>query len=169
LSTRRVEGRRASARPPGARLTSPAPFPRAPPAAQSLDEIKLLRYINAHAEGVGGPAGCDALGILRLHSYFYFAEHLFLVTELLKDNLYDFSEYVKKKNGAQYFTLPRLQHIARQVLTALDFIHTCGILHCAFQGGAAARAAAARALDSRACLTLAPFPTPQATSSRRTF
>jgi hypothetical protein len=42
---------------------------------QSLDEIKLLRYINA----VGDP---DEHNVLRLYEYFYHKEHLFLVTEV---------------------------------------------------------------------------------------
>lgn len=54
---------------------------------QSLDEIKLLRYIN----GQGDP---DAHHVLHLHDYFYHREHLFLVTELLKDNLYEFQKYL---------------------------------------------------------------------------
>ena len=42
---------------------------------QSLDEIKLLRYINA----VGDP---DEHNVLRLYEYFYHKEHLCLVTEV---------------------------------------------------------------------------------------
>lgn len=57
---------------------------------QSLDEIKLLRYLNSHADAETeeeGVSGADQFCILKLHEYFYFQEHLFLVTELLKDNL----------------------------------------------------------------------------------
>lgn len=43
---------------------------------QSLDEIQLLRYLKANADP-------DAHYCLRLLDYFYFQEHLFLVTELL--------------------------------------------------------------------------------------
>lgn len=50
---------------------------------QSIDEIKLLKYINFN----GDP---DEKNILRLYDYFYHKEHLFIVTELLKDNLYEF-------------------------------------------------------------------------------
>jgi hypothetical protein len=96
---------------------------------QSLDEIKLLQYLNAHADrAVEG--GCDALSVLRLKGFFYYKEHLFLVTELLKENLFDFYTYLSNSNMDNYFTIPRLQFIARQVLTALSFIHSHGILHC---------------------------------------
>ena len=46
---------------------------------QSMDEIKLLRYLNA-------AGNVDEHHILRLYDYFYFKEHLFIVTELLRDN-----------------------------------------------------------------------------------
>jgi hypothetical protein len=55
---------------------------------QSLDEIKLLRYLNEHAKAeTESENGADFFCILKLREYFYFQEHLFLVTELLKDNL----------------------------------------------------------------------------------
>lgn len=53
---------------------------------QSLDEIKILRILRENGN----------LGehhILKLHDFFYFKEHLFLVTELLKDNLYDYLKF----------------------------------------------------------------------------
>lgn len=49
---------------------------------QSIDEIKLLRYIAANCNP-------DESHLLTLYDYFYHREHLMLVTELLKDNLYD--------------------------------------------------------------------------------
>jgi hypothetical protein len=90
---------------------------------QSLDEIKLLRYLNAVGDA-------DAHRVLRLIDYFYHAEHLFLVTELLKDNLYEWSTYVESNELEPYFTLPRVQRIAAQVLQALAFIHSNGLQHC---------------------------------------
>ena len=91
---------------------------------QSLDEIKLLRYINAH--GGGGSEN----HILQLHGYFYHREHLFIVTELLKDNLYEFQRFLADQGEDPYFTLGRIQRICRQVLTALAFIHRRGLVHC---------------------------------------
>lgn len=90
---------------------------------QSLDEIKLLLLLNEK----GDPnENC----ILRLHDFFYFKEHLFLVTELLLDNLYLYGKHNREKETKPYFTLPRIQSIVKQVLTALRFLHSHRILHC---------------------------------------
>jgi len=35
----------------------------------------------------------DKHHVLKLHDYFYYKEHLFLVTELLKDNVYDYLKF----------------------------------------------------------------------------
>jgi serine/threonine protein kinase len=111
---------------------------------QSLDEIKLLRYINAavrisfgiargfftslslQAEG----ADADTHHVLKLLDYFYHKEHLFLVTELLKDNLYEFQKYLHDAGEQPYFTIPRIQRITKQCLEALAFIHGRGLVHC---------------------------------------
>ena len=42
-------------------------------------------------------------------------EHLFLVCELLRANLYEFQKYNREAGDPLYFTLPRVQAIARQV------------------------------------------------------
>ena len=91
---------------------------------QSLDEIKLLRYLRA----CGG--GADSHHLLRLDGYFYHREHLVLVTELLKENLFEFQRYLADADEPPYYTLPRLQRIARQLLEALDFLASVGLLHC---------------------------------------
>ncbi|GAB4827601.1 hypothetical protein Ancab_034484 [Ancistrocladus abbreviatus] len=90
---------------------------------QSLDEIKLLKYVNKH-----DPA--DEKHILRLYDYFYHQEHLFIVCELLRANLYEFQKYNLESDGEPYFTMKRLQAITRQCLEALDFLHQLGIIHC---------------------------------------
>lgn len=90
---------------------------------QSLDEIKLLKYVNKH-----DPA--DVHHILRLYDYFYHQEHLFIVCELLRANLYEFQKYNLESGGEPYFTMSRLQVIARQCLEALDYLHSLGIIHC---------------------------------------
>ena len=85
---------------------------------QSLSEIKILRQLNcADAD--------DSHGILRLHEFFYHREHLFIVTEVLRDNLFVVYQY-----SADYFTLPRIRSVARQTLDALDFLHRQSIYHC---------------------------------------
>jgi hypothetical protein len=89
---------------------------------QSLDEVKLLRYVNA-----ADPH--DEHGVLRLHDFFYFKEHLILVCELLRANLYEFAKHNRASGDAPYFTPPRLQSVARQVLRALAFLHSLGLVH----------------------------------------
>ncbi|KAL2461874.1 Protein kinase superfamily protein [Abeliophyllum distichum] len=90
---------------------------------QSLDEIKLLKYVNKH-----DPA--DKYHILRLYDYFYYREHLLIVCELLKANLYEFHKFNRESGGEVYFTMPRLQSITIQCLEALQFLHSLGLLHC---------------------------------------
>ncbi|KAF5193847.1 Dyrk-family kinase pom1 [Thalictrum thalictroides] len=90
---------------------------------QSLDEIKLLKFVNKH-----DPA--DENHILRLYDYFYHQEHLFIVCELLRANLYEFSKFNQDSGGEAYFTLSRLQIITRQCLEALRYLHHLGIIHC---------------------------------------
>ncbi|CAF2094606.1 unnamed protein product [Brassica napus] len=90
---------------------------------QSLDEIKLLKHVNKH-----DPA--DEHHILRLYDYFYHQEHLFIVCELLRANLYEFQKFNQESGGEPYFNLSRLQVITRQCLDALVFLHGLGIIHC---------------------------------------
>ena len=90
---------------------------------QSLDEIKLLHYINCN----GDP---DENHVVQLYDFFYFKEHVFLVCELLRDNLYEFGKYNREHEAEPYFTLPRLQKITRQILEALVYVHGLNLLHC---------------------------------------
>ncbi|GMP69420.1 hypothetical protein CsSME_00028691 [Camellia sinensis var. sinensis] len=90
---------------------------------QSLDEIKLLKFVNKHDPG-------DEHHILRLYDYFYHQEHLFIVCELLQKNLYEFQKYNRESGAEPYFTLNRLQLITRQCLEAMEYLHQLGIIHC---------------------------------------
>lgn len=90
---------------------------------QSMDEIKLLQYINSHCEP-------DEKHILRLIDFFYYKEHLFIVSELLRENLYEFGRYVREEGLEPYYTLPRLKLIMKQILEALNYIHSLGLIHC---------------------------------------
>lgn len=90
---------------------------------QSLDEIKLLYYVNSH-----DPEGKNH--IVELHDCFYFREHLILVFELLKSNLFEAHRHNQLTTPNQpYFTLPRVRKIAKQVLESLAFIHGLGLVH----------------------------------------
>ena len=120
---------------------------------QSLDEIKLLKYLNAHDRD-------DSHHIVQLYEFFYHKEHLFIVCELLRDNLYsaissdsrlnpvlryvyvgvhpgnrnctryEFSKFNRESGSPNYFNLPRLQKITKQCLHALTFIHSLYLIHC---------------------------------------
>ena len=53
-----------------------------------------------------------------------------IVTELLRDNLYEFCRYNRENEDELYFTVGRLQRITYQILTALDYIHDMHLMHC---------------------------------------
>ena len=84
---------------------------------QSLDEIKLLRFIKANCDP-------DANYLLNFHEAFYYKEHLLLQTDLLKDNL-----FVAYRKNPSFFSVPVIKQIARQVLTALAALHSLNIIH----------------------------------------
>jgi len=90
---------------------------------QSLDEIKLLKYINVNGD-------VDENCVLRLYDHFYHKEHLIIVTELLRDNLYEFSKYNRESGEQPYFSIGRLQKISKQILTALQYTHSLRLIHC---------------------------------------
>lgn len=90
---------------------------------QSLDEIKLLKYINVNGD-------VDKNCVLNLYDHFYHKEHLIIVTELLRDNLYEFSKYNRECGDEPYFTIGRLQKMSKQILTALEYVHSLGLIHC---------------------------------------
>jgi serine/threonine protein kinase len=90
---------------------------------QSLDEVMLLDYLKQHDPD-------DTHHVVHIFDYFYHKEHLFIVCELLRDNLYEFSKYNRETGGEPYFTLPRLRRIARQVCEALSFVHSLNLIHC---------------------------------------
>ena len=91
---------------------------------QSLDEIKLLQYINSGHESM------DAVHIFQMHDFFYHKEHLFIVCEALGKDLYEMSKREQQSQGGpKYFNLKRLQNIARQTLEALDFLQGLKLLH----------------------------------------
>eukprot|EP01114_Cavostelium_apophysatum_P014224 TRINITY_DN3637_c0_g1_i1.p1 TRINITY_DN3637_c0_g1~~TRINITY_DN3637_c0_g1_i1.p1 ORF type:complete len:849 (+),score=219.09 TRINITY_DN3637_c0_g1_i1:168-2549(+) len=90
---------------------------------QSLDEIRLLQYINS-------AGNADEKNVLQLYDYFYHKEHLFIVTELLRDNLYEFYKYNLESGDELYFTLDRLKRVAKQCLVALEFVHSLNLIHC---------------------------------------
>lgn len=89
---------------------------------QSLDEIKILELLRQTGQ-------CREKCIVEMRTFFYHREHLIIVTELLKQNLFEFGKWIVDNEEEPYFTLPRLAFITRQVLIALDFVHSLGLVH----------------------------------------
>jgi serine/threonine protein kinase len=82
-----------------------------------------MRYLNANGD-------MDEKNIIKLYDYFYHKEHLFIVTEILKDNLYEFYKHINEKNLEPYFNLSRIQTISKQILIGLEYIHSLKMIHC---------------------------------------
>jgi serine/threonine protein kinase len=89
---------------------------------QSLDEIKILELLRQTGK-------CDENYIIRMKTFFYYREHLIIVTELLRQNLFEFGKFILDNDEEPYFTIPRLAYITRQCLVALRFVHSLGLVH----------------------------------------
>ena len=89
---------------------------------QSLDEIKILELLRQTGK-------CHENNILVMKTFFYHREHLIIVTELLRQNLFEFGKFILDHDEEPYFTLPRLGYITRQCLIALRFVHKLGLVH----------------------------------------
>lgn len=89
---------------------------------QSLDEVAVLRLLLAN----GDP---DEHRFLRLLDCLYVEGHLVLVTELLDEDLYTFSTALKRQRLPSFWSLGRLQRAVKDVLLALQFVHSLHIIH----------------------------------------
>jgi len=93
---------------------------------QGLGEMRLLARLSS-----GDPNGEQH--IVRLLDYFYYKEHLLIVSELLRDSLFNFYRYLlaTEPDGlASYFTPETLCILSRQLLSACHFLHERSITHC---------------------------------------
>ncbi|KJP87735.1 CMGC protein kinase [Plasmodium fragile] len=63
--------------------------------------------------------------IIQLYDYFYFKEHLIIVTEYMQSDLYNY--FIKK---GKIGTLGQLQILAKNLLEGLAFIHSKNLVHC---------------------------------------
>lgn len=89
---------------------------------QSLDEIKILEMLRQTGK-------CQENNIVEMKTFFYHREHLVIVTELLRQNLFEFGKFILDNNEEPYFTRRRLCYITRQCLIALNFVHSLGLIH----------------------------------------
>lgn len=55
---------------------------------------------------------------------FYHREHLFIETDLLKDNL-----LTAFQTNPSYFSIPIIKRVAKQILEALATLHGLNIIH----------------------------------------
>lgn len=109
---------------------------------QGLGEVRLLALIARNRED----SEAD-LPLLQLLDYFYYKEHLFIVTELLRDSLFNFYRYlnatqavpqgglsaegaINGSGAALYFKPGTLATLAAQLLEGLRFLHGLSITHC---------------------------------------
>lgn len=89
---------------------------------QSLDEIKILELLRQTGK-------VHQNHIVEMKCFFYYREHLVIVTELLRQNLFEFGKFILDNNEEPYFTIPRLAYITRQALISLRFVHSLGLVH----------------------------------------
>ena len=89
---------------------------------QSLDEIKILELLRQTGM-------CEEKNLVEMKTFFYHREHLVIVTELLRQNLFEFGKFIVDSDEEPYFTMTRLCYITRQILISMDFIHKLGLVH----------------------------------------
>lgn len=89
---------------------------------QSLDEIKILELLRQTGR-------VQENHIVEMKCFFYYREHLVIVTELLRQNLFEFGKFILDNEEEPYFTIPRLAYISRQALISLQFVHSLGLVH----------------------------------------
>ena len=88
---------------------------------QGLDEIKIMNQLHKASQGK-----LSQKFIVKMLEFFYYKENLYIVYEVLGENLFvinsnpSFSLKLSKDN---------LKKITKQLLIALDFIHSQGIIH----------------------------------------
>lgn len=89
---------------------------------QSLDEIKILELLRQTGK-------VHENHIVEMKCFFYYREHLVIVTELLRQNLFEFGKFISDNNEEPYFTINRLAYLSRQALISLQFVHSLGLVH----------------------------------------
>lgn len=91
-----------------------------PPSSQ----VKLLKLLSRRIDS-------EQRALLpALLNVFYYRETLFIVYELLRDNLYHIYKYIEECALPKYFTCQRLREVARQCLQTLAVLHAQHVIHC---------------------------------------
>jgi len=81
-------------------------------------ELEVLRVLND-----GDPDGLNRC--VKLQDDFDFRGHICMVFDLLGISLYDFM----KENAFRPFELPEVQHFAKQLMSALNYMHSRKLTH----------------------------------------
>lgn len=87
---------------------------------QGLDEIKIIKLLQKNC------AELDSRNIVKMLDYFYYREHLFIVNELLGENLF---MIMSQGEHASLMLLDNLKRMTYQVLLALEYIHSLQVIH----------------------------------------
>lgn len=88
---------------------------------QGLDEVKIMSLLQKSCKG-----DLPSKHIVRILEFFYYKESLHIVYELLGENLF---VLVSNPHISHIFQGEVLNKIIKQLLTALSFIHSQGIIH----------------------------------------
>ena len=90
---------------------------------QSLIELKIISALNKNCFMNNHQHNCH---IIYIYDYFFYQEHLCLIFELLNQNLYQSLQH----NHLQGISLNSINFIIKQVLEAINQVHSLGIIHC---------------------------------------
>ena len=90
---------------------------------QSLIELKIVASLNKNCFMNNHQYNCH---IINLQDYFFYREHLCMVFEMLNENLYQSLQH----NHLQGISLNSINFIIKQLLQAIEQVHSLGIIHC---------------------------------------
>ena len=90
---------------------------------QSLIELKMVASLNKNCFMKNHLHNCH---IINLQDYFFYQEHLCMVFEMLNENLYQSLQH----NHLQGISLNSINFIIKQLLQAIEQVHSLGIIHC---------------------------------------
>ena len=90
---------------------------------QSLIELKIVASLNKNCFMNNHQHNCH---IINLQDYFFYREHLCMVFEMLNENLYQSLQH----NHLQGISLNSINFIIKQLLQAIEQVHSLGIIHC---------------------------------------